>query len=142
MKKIVFSLFLLINSICFSYINLYPLKFEKNIAHGAGEEFTLYNRTTKTVKYRVYIEEVEGKKSMADWVEVYPKSVTLTPLKEDTLRLYVQAPKGTPEGEYQANLVIKEISLPLPEADKEDREKKTKILTMVKLRLKGIVDYE
>lgn len=79
---------------------------------------------------------------MADWVEVYPKSVTLTPLKEDTLRLYVQAPKGTPEGEYQANLVIKEISLPLPEADKEDREKKTKILTMVKLRLKGIVDYE
>lgn len=141
MKKIVLIFFIL-KSLTFGYINLYPLKFEKDITYGAGEEFVLYNRTTEPRKYRVYVESVEGKKSMADWIEVYPRSILINPLKEKNIKIYVEAPQGSKEGEYQANLVIKEISLPITLQDKEELEKKTKILTMVKLRLKGRVAYD
>lgn len=142
MKRIVFLLFLILKSLTFGYINLYPLEFEKNITYGAGEEFVLYNRTTEPRKYRVYIESVEGKESMADWVQVYPRSVSIDPLKEKSVKIYVEAPKGTKEGEYQANLVIKEISFPVTLQDEEELKKKTRILTMVKLRLKGRVAYD
>lgn len=142
MKKIVLIIFLILKSLTFGYINLYPLEFNKDITYGAGEEFTLYNRTTEPRKYRVYVESVEGKKSMADWIEVYPRSILINPLKEKNIKIYVEAPQGSKEGEYQANLVIKEISLPIILQDKEELEKKTKILTMVKLRLKGRVAYD
>lgn len=141
MKKIVI-LFLIFKSFAFGYINLYPLEFNKDITYGAAEEFVLYNRTTEIRKYRVYVESVEGKESMADWVQVYPRSISISPLKEEILKIYVEAPSGTKEGEYQANLVIKEISLPVTLQDKEELEKKTRILTMVKLRLKGRVAYD
>lgn len=142
MKRIIVLMIFLLNNLTYAYINLYPLKFDKDITYGANEKFVLYNRTTKTRKYRIYVEEVEGKKSMADWLEVYPKSISIDALKEDEIRVYVIAPKGTPEGEYQAKLVIKEVGLPIVKQEKEERKKKTRIMTMVKLRLKGRVAYD
>ncbi|MCI6152130.1 MAG: hypothetical protein MR673_03260 [Fusobacterium perfoetens] len=139
-KKII--LFFIINTISFAYINLYPLEFNKNITKGAFQEFVLYNRSTKPVRYRIYIEEVPNRNSMKDWIEVYPKSITLNSLEEDSIRVYVQSPEGTKEGIYEANLVIKEISLPQPKLTEEEKNKKHNILTMVKLRLKGSVKYE
>lgn len=141
-RLIILIIAFIINYTSYAYINLYPLEFEKDITHGAGEKFILYNRTIKPRKYRIYIENVEGKKSMADWIEVYPKSVSIGPLKEEEIRLYIEAPKNTPKGEYQAKLVIKEVALPIIHQDKEEQEKKTRIMTMVKLRLKGRVSYE
>lgn len=142
MKKLILFLVCTYGSISFGYINLYPLKFEKNITHGASENFVLYNRTLTPLKYRVYVESVEGKKSMANWVEVYPKSILIDPLKEEEIRLYVEAPKNTQSGEYQANLVIKEISLPSPQLEVKESKKKARVMTMVKLRLKGRVTNE
>ena len=142
MKKFIIVLFLILKSLTFGYINLYPLEFNKDITHGAGEEFVLYNRTTEPRKYRVYVESVDGKESMADWVEVYPRSILINPLKEKNIKIYVKAPQGSKEGEYQANLVIKEISLPITLQNEKELEKKTKIMTMVKLRLKGRVIYD
>lgn len=142
MKKLIAVVMLLISSISYAYINLYPLEFNKDITHGAGEDFTLYNRSTKTRKYRVYVEEVEGKNSMTDWIEIYPKSISLSPLKEKTVKIYVTTPADAPEGEYQANLVLKEVALPITQQDKEEQKKKTRVMTMVKLRLKGRINYE
>lgn len=123
-----------------AYINIYPVKFDKDITKGADEEFFLYNRSTKTRKYRIYVEDVEGTKSMKDWVEVYPKSITLKSLEEKKFAIYVEVPKDAKNGVYESNLVIKEISLPIVEQTKEEKEKKTNILTMVKMRMKGKVE--
>ncbi|STO30664.1 Uncharacterised protein [Fusobacterium necrogenes] len=142
MKKLLLLMIFFLNTLSYAYINLYPLKFEKDITNGAAQQFVLYNRTTKERKYRVYVEKVEGKRSMAEWVEVYPKSILLEALEEDVIKIFVKAPEGTPEGEYQANLVIKEVALPVIKQDKEERKKKARIMTMVKLRLKGKVNYE
>lgn len=138
MKKIIFLLVLIINSVSFSYINIYPVKFEKDITKGGFEEYTLYNRTKKIRKYRIYIEEVPEGKGMEKWVEVYPRSITLEPLEEKSVQVYVEAPKDVAEGKYQANLVLKEVGLPATMRDEENK-KKHNVLTMVKIRLKGIV---
>lgn len=139
MKKIIIFLFIL-KSLAFGYINIYPLEFEKNIVNGASEEYTLYNRTNKKIKYRIYIENAEDEKSMKEWIEVYPKSITLEPLKEGKIKLYAKSEAGAEEGVYSAKLVIKEIDIPTMENGK--KENKHKIKTMVKMKLKGIVEYE
>ena len=75
---------------------------------------------------------------MEKWVQIYPRSITLEPLEEKKIQVYVEAPKEAPVGKYQANLVLKEVGLPVIEKDKEDN-KKHNVLTMVKIRLKGNV---
>lgn len=138
MKKIVLVLNMIFSVTLFAYINIYPVKFEKNITSGAYEEFTLYNRTSKPRRYRVYIEEVENaKNSMAEWIEIYPKSIALKPLQEEKLQLEVKPPEGVEKGEYIANLIIKEVAIPSVE---EKEEKKNRVFTMIRMRLKGKVE--
>ena len=138
MKKIVLVLNMIFSMTLFAYINIYPVKFEKNITSGAYEEFTLYNRTNKPRRYRVYIEKVENaKNSMADWIEIYPKSIMLKPLQEEKLQMEIKVPEGTEKGEYIANLIVKEVSVPSLE---KKEEKKNRIFTMIRMRLKGKVE--
>lgn len=137
MKKIMYIVILFLMSInALGYINIYPSKFEKSIKKETYEEFTLYNRTQRDIKYRVYLEDIEGKKSMTDWIEVYPKSIVLKPLEEKIIKLSVKAPENAPAGEYNSNLVIKEIE----SVKKTKNESKVKVMTMLKLKLKGYVD--
>lgn len=139
MKKIMYILILLLMSInALGYINIYPSKFEKSIKEETYEEFTLYNRTQRDIKYRVYLEDIEGKKSMTDWIEIYPKSISLKPLEEKIIKLSVKAPTGTPVGEYNSNLVIKEIESVKKTRDED--ESRVKVMTMLKLKLKGYID--
>ena len=141
-KKIMYLVFLsTMNLKSYGYINIYPTKFEKNIKNEVYEEFTLYNRTKRNIKYRVYLEDVKDKKSMSKWIAVYPKSLELRPLEEKTIKLSVNAPKEIEVGEYHSNLVIKEIETVKKEkTDNINDEEKVKIMTMVKMRLKGYID--
>lgn len=140
MKKIVMILILIINSISYSYINIYPIKFEKDITEGAYEEFTLYNRSNKVRRYRIYVEDVEGRNSMKDWIEVYPKSISIKSLEEKNVKIFIEAPENIKNGIYESNFVVKEILPPTTELTNEEKNKKTNILTMVKLRLKGKIE--
>lgn len=140
MKKTVMILILIINSISYSYINIYPIKFEKDITEGAYEEFTLYNRSNKVRRYRIYIEDVEGRNSMKDWIEVYPKSISIKSLEEKKVKIFIEAPGNIKNGIYESNFVVKEILPPTTELTNEEKNKKTNILTMVKLRLKGKIE--
>lgn len=135
MKYIVFLIFLY-SKIVFAYINIYPTEFKKNITKGATESFKLYNRTNDEIRYRIYVEEGE-KNDMSQWIEIYPKSISLKPLEEEELRLAVNPPVSTPDGEYRATLVIKEVEVP-----KKIREDKVKLMTILKLKMKGYVGEE
>lgn len=139
MKKLTFIfciLFLKINA--FGYINIYPTKFDKNIKEEAYEEFTLYNRTQRDLKYRVYLEDLPNENSMTKWIEVYPRSISLKPLEEKTIKLLVSAPKNTPKGKYTSNLIIKEVEDPLMKKNQDD--KKVQLLTLLKLKLNGYIN--
>ncbi len=115
----------------FSYINIYPIKFEKNINQEVKEEFFLYNRTNEKRRYRIYIEDGE-ELNLKKWIEIYPKSITLRSLEEKSFSVYINPPKDIPKGKYTANLVVKEVN-----TFNKVENKKVKILTQLKIKLVG-----
>lgn len=82
MKKIILIIYLIIINFSYGYMNIYPLNFDKRI-DGIGEvqEYTLTNITNEVKRYRVNIEKVE-ENDMSEWIEFYPKSLTLNPGEE------------------------------------------------------------
>ncbi len=133
MKKYIFLIFLLAK-ISYGYINIYPVKFDKDITNGATEKFKLYNRTSEERRYRIYLEK-NSDKDMSKWIEIYPQSISLKPLEEKELRILVNPPENTEKGEYRAKLVVKEVTVP-----KKEEIKKTKLMTIFKLNMKGYIN--
>ncbi len=132
MKKILILL-IIISNITFSYINIYPTKFEKDISNGASENFKLYNRSKETVKYRIYLDEVVNKENdMSKWIELYPSSITLAPLEEKEIRLVVNKPLGAKPGKYGARLIVKEVRVP-----SKKKMDKVQFMTILKFNMTG-----
>lgn len=133
MKKIILLLlFICFNSYIFPYINIYPVKFDKNISSDVEEEFFLYNRTKGNKKYRIYLENSEDSE-FANWIEIYPKSILLKPLEEKSFKIYIKIPSNAEKGIYTTNLIVKEVE----SVEKNRDNKKTKILTKLKMKLIG-----
>jgi len=44
--------------------------------------------------------------SAADWIQAFPRRLTIAPLERQTIRLLATPPPGLPDGEYWARLVI------------------------------------
>lgn len=133
MKKIILLLlFICFNSYIFPYINIYPVKFDKNISSDVEEEFFLYNRTKENKKYRIYLENSEDSE-FANWIEIYPKSILLKPLEEKSFKIYIKIPSNAEKGIYTTNLIVKEVE----SVEKNRDNKKTKILTKLKMKLIG-----
>lgn len=119
MKRIYVILLLLGTFSCFlyGYINVDPLYFDKRIdGVGGYKEYTLTNSTNKTLRYRVYSEKISNQNDMSSWIDFYPKSITLKKGESKKIKVLITAPVGTKEGEYIANLGIKEIPIPLLES--------------------------
>lgn len=138
MIKHIFLLFLLMFSSAFSYINIHPTEFNKKVdGQGGLIEYNLYNRTDKNVRYHISL--LDSKEdSMASWGEIYPKTLTLKPGEEKTIKLLIKAPKGTKEGEYSAVLNIKEMEVPSLEKVKSKNTSVT-ILTNFSMEILGYV---
>lgn len=89
--------------------------FEQRIDGGGYREFSLNNRSEKTVRYKIEIKEDErdGKqKDMSKWVEVYPKVMTIPPLQKRVLKVFAKSPLETPKGEYGFRLIITPLNVP------------------------------
>lgn len=123
MKKIVVYLFFLTFSITFSF-HIAPTFFEKRIDKGGGyQEFTMYNNSLKTQRFKVIALPGSGKYQghMNEWTEFSPKIITIKPKSQSVLKVYIKTPKGTLEGEYSTFLNFK--SIPVPEIMKSEKEK-------------------
>lgn len=134
--KFLILYFMLISKLTFSYINIYPTKFEKNITKGVNESFKLYNRSEKQVRYRIYLEK-GLEKDMSQWSEVYPHSITLKPLEEKEIRLFISPPKNVPKGKYKAKLIVKEVEIP-----NARKNNKVNFFTLFKLNMTGYIGEE
>lgn len=130
MKKI-FLMYLFIYMQTFSYINIYPLNFDKRI-DGIGEvqEYVLTNITSENRKYRVDIEKV-GEKDMSEWIEVYPKTLTLSPGEEGVIKVYINSSSLAQEGEYSSILNIRELAVP----NLKKKEEQIEVYTNLKMRI-------
>ena len=134
--KLLILIFVILSQLTFSYINIYPTKFEKNITKGVNESFKLYNRSEKEIRYRIYLEKgLEN--DMSQWSEVYPNSITLKPLEEKEIRLFVSPPKTAPKGKYKAKLIVKEVEIP-----NARKNNKVNFFTLFKLNMTGYIGEE
>ena len=114
------STFLLIFFTTFSF-HIAPTFFEKRIDAGGGyQEFIMYNNSLKTQRFKVTALPGTGSYGghMDKWVEYSPKIITIKPKSQSTLKVYIKAPKGTPEGEYSTFLNFK--SVPVPDITRDD----------------------
>lgn len=112
--------FLLIFSTALSF-HIAPTFFEKRIdGPGGYQEFTMYNNSTKTQRFKVTTLPGTGEYNghMNKWVEFSPKIITIKPQSQSILKVFVKAPKGTSEGEYSTFLNFK--SVPVPDITKDD----------------------
>ena len=122
-----------------AYINIYPVSFDKAIdGSGNSQEFILYNKTTKPLRYNISLsDERFQKNSMKNWIEFYPKNITVKPGKSEKIKMYIKAPKNTPRGEYLATVEIKENLL--PNLEKNVSQNNVQLLTHLKMDIAGYV---
>lgn len=108
----------------FGYINISPTTLDKNIGAGAYEEFTLHNNTNIPMRYKIEalaLDHEKGEiKNMDSWAEIYPKVLTLKPAESKSFKVYIKAPKGTPEGDYGMFLNVRQVSAPKLEGELKD----------------------
>lgn len=136
MKKIIL-MYIFMFSYSFSYINLYPLVFDKRIdGIGNTQEFIVTNITNQNLKYKIEIEKTGEKRDMSNWLELYPKSLALKPGEEKIIKVYINAPKDKNIGEYFTTLNIKELATP---NINKNNKKNLKIFTNLKLKLYGYI---
>ncbi|MGL5950101.1 MAG: hypothetical protein ACRCZH_01610, partial [Cetobacterium sp.] len=103
--------------------HLTPTFFEKRIDGAGGyQEFTLYNNSTKTQRFKITALPGAGNHDgdMDKWVEFSPGIITIKPGSRNILKVFAKAPAGTAEGEYSAFLNFK--SIPVPELLKAEGE--------------------
>lgn len=131
MFKILVFLFFTIE--VFAYINITPITFDERIDKDGGiKEYIISNSSKKSKRYRIYVESVEEKNDMTDWVEWYPKSVSLKPGESKNIKVLITAPLEAKRGEYITKLCIKELETPI-------QKENISILTNLKIELAGYV---
>lgn len=143
MKKLIYILLFIISQFSYSYVNVYPLKFDKKIdGNGGNETFFLHNYTGKKVRYRIYAEEsiTDKTRDMSKWIDFYPRSITLVPGEEKEVKVFIGAPPSTPKGEYLAVLGFKQVEIPeLSEDNKMLEKNNLQVFTDLKVEIAGIV---
>ncbi|MGL4947377.1 MAG: hypothetical protein ACRC4X_06960 [Cetobacterium sp.] len=130
-KKIFTLLFLILSLLTFSF-QMSPISFEKRIDDGKGfKEFYFPNTGNKTIRYKFScLPGSAHRGDMSSWVEVYPKVLTIKPEQTGILKVYVEAPKGTGDGEYGFFL----DAMPIEILDKQETTKDISAASAVKIR--------
>lgn len=130
-KNSLILIFFIVSLVTFSF-QMSPISFEKRIDKGQGfKEFYFPNTGNKTIRYKFTpLPGSAHRGDMSKWVELYPKILTIKPEQTGVLKVFVQAPKETPEGEYGFLL----DSLPIEVLDKDEQSKDIKAASAVKIR--------
>lgn len=123
--------FFIVSLVTFSF-QMSPISFEKRIDNGQGfKEFYFPNTGNKTIRYKFTpLPGSVHRGDMSKWVELYPKILTIKPEETGVLKVFIQAPKEAPEGEYGFLL----DSLPIEVLDKDEQSKDIKAASTVKIR--------
>lgn len=130
-------IFLILGLKSFAYMQVAPIIFDKRIDQGGAiQEFYITNPTNQEVGYRIYKEKSDTGLDMTPYMEFYPKSLKLKPGQSEKVRVYIEAPKDSTEGEYTTIMGIKEINIP---SVKKSGNGNVIIYTDLKLELAGYV---
>lgn len=113
LKSLIIMLFMLISSLGFSF-ELQGIDFNQRIdgEEGGYREFTLVNRYKEKQRYRINV--LKGKKELdaSEYIDVYPKVVTIDPLDKATFKVFAKAPSTLNKGLYSFQLQFVPIGIP------------------------------
>ena len=130
-------IFLILGLKSFAYMQVAPIIFDKRIDEGGAiQEFYITNPTNQEVGYRIYKEKSDTDLDMTPYMEFYPKTLKLKSGESGKIRVYIEAPKDSTEGEYTTIMGIKEINIP---SVKKSGNGNVIIYTDLKLELAGYV---
>ena len=130
-------IFLILGLKSFAYMQVAPIIFDKRIDQGGAiQEFYITNPTNQEVGYRIYKEKSDTDLDMTPYMEFYPKTLKLKSGESGKIRVYIEAPKDSTEGEYTTIMGIKEINIP---SVKKSGNGNVIIYTDLKLELAGYV---
>lgn len=137
------SIFFLITNFLFAF-EFRPTMFEQRIDGSGGyREFTLKNSGRSTLRYKLSILPGLGKyKNMSTWTEVSPAVLTIKPGKIGKVKIFSQAPEGTPEGEYSFIVSFKMIDAPKLPHETNKIETTSKVNFDIHVELVGYIGDE
>lgn len=99
-----------------------PTVFDKRIdGEGAYQEFEITNDTFDKQRYKIDISGVENKE-FKNWVEIYPKVLTIEPKSSKKFKVLIKAPNNTPNGEYKFVVSPNAIKVPILNKNKENNK--------------------
>lgn len=102
-----------------------PTIFDKRIdGEGAYQEFEITNDTFDKQRYKIDISGVENKE-FKNWVEIYPKVLTIEPKSSKKFKVLIKAPNNTPNGEYK--FVVSPNAIKVPILNKNEENNKNQI---------------
>lgn len=121
MKYILVMFLFIVNLLSYSF-HIMPDGFEKRFDNGNGyQEFYFPNNGMETIRYKFSVEPGSAiRGDMSKWVELYPKILTVKSGDVGILKVYANAPKGTPVGEYGFHLNC--VPITIPELDKSQKK--------------------
>ena len=106
------TLLILLSSLTFA-LDLSRSDFDRRIdGEGGYREVVLSNHSDKTIRYKFSVSKGKGERDMSQWVELYPKVMTIPPLEKRTLKIYAKSPIDTLKGEYSFYLNIDDLIVP------------------------------
>lgn len=113
LKKIIFIIFILVNSLSYSF-ELQGIDFNQRIDGNEGgyREFTLVNRYKEKQRYRINILKGEKEQDGSKYINVYPKIVTIDPQDKATFKIFAKAPSTIEKGLYTFQLQFIPIGIP------------------------------
>lgn len=122
MKKFLIAIMGLFMYVVGFGFHIMPDSFEKRIDNGNGyQEFHFPNNSDRTIRYKfTAIPGSPGRGDMSQWVEFYPRVLTVRPKETGMLKVYAKSPAGTPDGEYGFHLET--VPVDIPQIGKDGQE--------------------
>lgn len=121
LKFIKIILMLFITTLSFSF-DISRTDFDRRIdTVGGYREVEFTNHSEKPIRYKFSAITSDIEKDMSNWVELYPKVMTIPPLEKRTLKIYAKSPKDKPRGEYSFFLNIDTLVVPTIKATSEGK---------------------
>lgn len=113
LKKLIFTIFMLINSLGFAF-ELQGIDFNQRIdGEEVGyREFTLINRYKEKQRYKINVLKGEREQDASEYIDIYPKVITIDPLDKATFKVFAKAPSTLNKGLYTFQLQFVPIGIP------------------------------
>ena len=147
MKKLIFLIFSILLSISSYSLNfsVSPTKFDIDMTQKKTYELEIINNTGNILRVISFFEKIDGYKSLADNIIIFPKKVSIKPGGKKDIRFTIRDLEKLEAGNYKNLFIIREIE---PQNNEDKTNSSTNftldinIITEIALHINGLKNKE